>query len=138
MKAEIQERLNKKIERLTIYNTLFSDIIEAVEVSCNCSMVRESDNTYTCASPANSAYTYIVVCSDADYQAVSVSVINTGDNNSVVASSYVNVPATKSERVEVFESLFNIPRAVRREVSNCFGYIYDAVEDYNDANVTAG
>lgn len=119
MRPNIEERMNRQIEKAGIYNGMFDAGVTAVETATSETAVQVSDNQYTVTSNALTTY---ITCSDNDYATISVNIDYQGAAGMQrVADLTVNVDGVYEE------TYHSIPRAIRSAVFNIINDVIDAI-----------
>lgn len=126
MNALIEARMQTRIDKVRLYNTLFDIGLTAVEETTSNTGEQQSDNMFVVASARNSSYRYTVVCYDNDSQMVGITVDNVGPIADRIA--HLSTELSNGE-ISVNESLYTIPRSMRSEVLSVFSAVYDIIAE---------
>lgn len=126
MNALIEARMQTRIDKVRLYNTLFDIGLTAVEETTANTGEQQSDNMFVVASARNSSYRYTVVCYDNDSQMVGITVDNVGPIADRIA--HLSTELSNGE-ISVNESLYTIPRSMRSEVLSVFSAVYDIIAE---------
>jgi hypothetical protein len=126
MNALIEARMQTRIDKVRLYNTLFDIGLTAVEETTGTVGEQQSDNMFVVASGRNSSYRYTVVCYDNDSQMVGITVDNVGPIADRIA--HLSTELSNGE-ISVNESLYTIPRSMRSEVLSVFSAVYDIIAE---------
>lgn len=126
MNALIEARMQTRIDKVRLYNTLFDIGLTAVEETTGNVGEQQSDNMFVVASGRNSSYRYTVVCYDNDSQMVGITVDNVGPIADRIA--HLSTELSNGE-ISVNESLYTIPRSMRSEVLSVFSAVYDIIAE---------
>lgn len=128
MNTIIETRMNDRIDKVKLYNTLFDIGLTAVEETTTKSGEQQSDNAFVCASARNANYRYTIICYDNDSQIMSImvdNITNAGDRIAHLTTECIN------DEISINESLYTIPRSMRSEVLSVFSAVYDLIAETN-------
>lgn len=128
MNTIIETRMNDRIDKVKLYNTLFDIGLTAVEETTTKSGEQQSDNAFVCASARNANYRYTIICYDNDSQIMSIMVDNIGPVADRIA--HLTTESINGE-ISINESLYTIPRSMRAEVLSVFSAVYDLIAGAN-------
>lgn len=126
MNALIEARMQTRIDKVRLYNTLFDIGLTAVEETTATVGEQQSDNMFVVVSGRNPSYRYTVVCYDNDSQMVGITVDNVGPIADRIA--HLSTELSNGE-ISVNESLYTIPRSMRSEVLSVFSAVYDIIAE---------
>ena len=124
MNTIIEKRMNDRIDKVKLYNTLFDIGLTAVEETTTNTGEQQSDAAFVCESGRNANYRYTIICYDNDSQIMSImvdNITNAGDRIAHLTTECVN------DEISINESLYTIPRSMRSEVLSVFSAVYDLI-----------
>ena len=124
MNTIIEKRMNDRIDKVKIYNTLFDIGLTAVEETTTNTGEQQSDAAFVCESGRNANYRYTIICYDNDSQIMSImvdNITNAGDRIAHLTTECIN------NEISINESLYTIPRSMRSEVLSVFSAVYDLI-----------
>lgn len=124
MNTIIEKRMNDRIDKVKLYNTLFDIGLTAVEETTTKSGEQQSDAAFVCESARNANYRYTIICYDNDSQIMSImvdNITNAGDRIAHLTTECIN------DEISINESLYTIPRSMRSEVLSVFSAVYDLI-----------
>ena len=128
MNTIIEKRMNDRIDKVKLYNTLFDIGLTAVEETTTKSGEQQSDSAFVCESGRNANYRYTIICYDNDSQIMSImvdNITNAGDRIAHLTTECIN------DEISINESLYTIPRSMRSEVLSVFSAVYDLIAGTN-------
>ena len=128
MNTIIEKRMNDRIDKVKLYNTLFDIGLTAVEETTTNTGEQQSDAAFVCESGRNANYRYTIICYDNDSQIMSImvdNITNAGDRIAHLTTECVN------DEISINESLYTIPRSMRSEVLSVFSAVYDLIAGTN-------
>lgn len=128
MNTIIEKRMNDRIDKVKLYNTLFDIGLTAVEETTTNTGEQQSDSAFVCESRRNANYRYTIICYDNDSQIMSImvdNITNAGDRIAHLTTECVN------NEISINESLYTIPRSMRSEVLSVFSAVYDLIAETN-------
>lgn len=128
MNTIIEKRMNDRIDKVKLYNTLFDIGLTAVEETTTKSGEQQSDAAFVCESARNANYRYTIICYDNDSQIMSImvdNITNAGDRIAHLTTECIN------DEISINESLYTIPRSMRSEVLSVFSAVYDLIAETN-------
>lgn len=128
MNTIIEKRMNDRIDKVKLYNTLFDIGLTAVEETTTKSGEQQSDAAFVCESGRNANYRYTIICYDNDSQIMSImvdNITNAGDRIAHLTTECIN------NEISINESLYTIPRSMRSEVLSVFSAVYDLIAETN-------
>lgn len=128
MNTIIEKRMNDRIDKVKLYNTLFDIGLTAVEETTTNTGEQQSDAAFVCESGRNANYRYTIICYDNDSQIMSImvdNITNAGDRIAHLTTECVN------DEISINESLYTIPRSMRSEVLSVFSAVYDLIAETN-------
>lgn len=128
MNTIIEKRMNDRIDKVKLYNTLFDIGLTAVEETTTKSGEQQSDSAFVCESGRNANYRYTIICYDNDSQIMSIMVDNITNAGDRIA--HLTTECTNDE-ISINESLYTIPRSMRSEVLSVFSAVYDLIAETN-------
>lgn len=124
MNTIIEKRMNDRIDKVKLYNTLFDIGLTAVEETTTNTGEQQSDAAFVCESGRNANYRYTIICYDNDSQIMSImvdNITNAGDRIAHLTTECIN------DEISINESLYTIPRSMRSEVLSVFSAVYDLI-----------
>ena len=124
MNTIIEKRMNDRIDKVKLYNTLFDIGLTAVEETTTNTGEQQSDAAFVCESGRNANYRYTIICYDNDSQIMSImvdNITNAGDRIAHLTTECIN------NEISINESLYTIPRSMRSEVLSVFYAVYDLI-----------
>lgn len=124
MNTIIEKRMNDRIDKVKLYNTLFDIGLTAVEETTTNMGEQQSDAAFVCESGRNANYRYTIICYDNDSQIMSImvdNITNAGDRIAHLTTECIN------DEISINESLYTIPRSMRSEVLSVFSAVYDLI-----------
>ena len=124
MNTIIEKRMNDRIDKVKLYNTLFDIGLTAVEETTTNTGEQQSDAAFVCESGRNANYRYTIICYDNDSQIMSImvdNITNAGDRIAHLTTESIN------GKISINESLYTIPRSMRSEVLSVFSAVYDLI-----------
>ena len=124
MNTIIEKRMNDRIDKVKLYNTLFDIGLTAVEETTTNTGEQQSDAAFVCESGRNANYRYTIICYDNDSQIMSImvdNITNAGDRIAHLTTECIN------NEISINESLYTIPRSMRSEVLSVFSAVYDLI-----------
>ena len=124
MNTIIEKRMNDRIDKVKLYNTLFDIGLTAVEETTTNTGEQQSDAAFVCESGRNANYRYTIICDDNDSQIMSImvdNITNAGDRIAHLTTECIN------NEISINESLYTIPRSMRSEVLSVFSAVYDLI-----------
>lgn len=124
MNIIIEKRMNDRIDKVKLYNTLFDIGLTAVEETTTNTGEQQSDAAFVCESGRNANYRYTIICYDNDSQIMSImvdNITNAGDRIAHLTTECIN------NEISINESLYTIPRSMRSEVLSVFSAVYDLI-----------
>lgn len=127
MNADIQNRMNTQITKVTLYNTLFDIGLTACEEETEHTGTMQSPDSFTLLSARNANYRYTIICYDNDATVFGIMVDNIGPVADRIA--HLTVESLSSGEVAINESYYSIPRSMRSEVNAVFTAVYDLIEE---------
>ena len=128
MNTIIEKRMNDRIDKVKLYNTLFDIGLTAVEETTTNIGEQQSDAAFVCESGRNANYRYTIICYDNDSQIMSImvdNITNAGDRIAHLTTECIN------DEISINESLYTIPRSMRSEVLSVFSAVYDLIAETN-------
>ena len=128
MNTIIEKRMNDRIDKVKLYNTLFDIGLTAVEETTTNTGEQQSDAAFICESGRNANYRYTIICYDNDSQIMSImvdNITNAGDRIAHLTTESIN------GEISINESLYTIPRSMRSEVLSVFSAVYDLIAGTN-------
>ena len=128
MNTIIEKRMNDRIDKVKLYNTLFDIGLTAVEETTTNTGEQQSDAAFVCESGRNANYRYTIICYDNDSQIMSImvdNITNAGDRIAHLTTESIN------DEISINESLYTIPRSMRSEVLSVFSAVYDLIAETN-------
>lgn len=128
MNTIIEKRMNDRIDKVKLYNTLFDIGLTAVEETTTNTGEQQSDAAFVCESGRNANYRYTIICYDNDSQIMSImvdNITNAGDRIAHLTTESIN------GEISINESLYTIPRSMRSEVLSVFSAVYDLIAGTN-------
>ena len=128
MNTIIETRMNDRIDKVKLYNTLFDIGLTAVEETTTNTGEQQSDAAFVCESGRNANYRYTIICYDNDSQIMSImvdNITNAGDRIAHLTTECIN------NEISINESLYTIPRSMRSEVLSVFSAVYDLIPEKN-------
>lgn len=128
MNTIIEKRMNDRIDKVKLYNTLFDIGLTAVEETTTNTGEQQSDAAFVCESGRNANYRYTIICYDNDSQIMSImvdNITNAGDRIAHLTTECIN------DEISINESLYTIPRSMRSEVLSVFSAVYDLIAETN-------
>ena len=128
MNTIIEKRMNDRIDKVKLYNTLFDIGLTAVEETTTNTGEQQPDAAFICESGRNANYRYTIICYDNDSQIMSImvdNVTNAGDRIAHLTTECIN------NEISINESLYTIPRSMRSEVLSVFSAVYDLIAETN-------
>lgn len=128
MNTIIEKRMNDRIDKVKLYNTLFDIGLTAVEETTTNTGEQQSDAAFVCESGRNANYRYTIICYDNDSQIMSImvdNITNAGDRIAHLTTECIN------GEISINESLYTIPRSMRSEVLSVFSAVYDLIAGTN-------
>ena len=128
MNTIIEKRMNDRIDKVKLYNTLFDIGLTAVEETTTNTGEQQSDAAFVCESGRNANYRYTIICYDNDSQIMSImvdNITNAGDRIAHLTTECIN------NEISINESLYTIPRSMRSEVLSVFSAVYDLIAETN-------
>lgn len=128
MNTIIEKRMNDRIDKVKLYNTLFDIGLTAVEETTTNTGEQQSDAAFICESGRNANYRYTIICYDNDSQIMSImvdNITNAGDRIAHLTTECIN------DEISINESLYTIPRSMRSEVLSVFSAVYDLIAETN-------
>lgn len=128
MNTIIEKRMNDRIDKVKLYNTLFDIGLTAVEETTTNTGEQQSDAAFVCESARNANYRYTIICYDNDSQIMSImvdNITNAGDRIAHLTTECIN------NEISINESLYTIPRSMRSEVLSVFSAVYDLIAGTN-------
>ena len=128
MNTIIEKRMNDRIDKVKLYNTLFDIGLTAVEETTTNTGEQQSDAAFVCESGRNANYRYTIICYDNDSQIMSImvdNITNAGDRIAHLTTECIN------DEISINESLYTIPRSMRSEVRSIFSAVYNLIAETN-------
>ena len=93
MNTIIEKRMNDRIDKVKLYNTLFDIGLTAVEETTTNTGEQQSDSAFVCESGRNANYRYTIICYDNDSQIMSImvdNITNAGDRIAHLTTECIN------------------------------------------------
>ena len=127
MHAAIEARMNARIDKTRLYNTLFDIGLTAVEEETSNTGTQQSENSFVVESARNSNYRYTIMCYDNDSQVMGIMVDNVGPVADRIA--HLTTEILSNGEVSIIETLYSMPRSMRNEVLAVFSAVYDLIDE---------
>lgn len=127
MHAAIETRMNTRIDKTRLYNTLFDIGLTAVEEETTKTGQQQSESSFVCVSNKNPNYRYTIICYDTDSSVMAITVDNTGTMADRIA--HLTTELRSDGKVSIVESYYSLPRSMRSEVQGVFSAVYDLIDE---------